>query len=228
MSAIKTDSDSVMQRRVNPAITAIEGTIYTNLFGTPLMVHKWANSTALNSELRDAILRFEAKAPSMPRTNVGGWHSEPGKLEFCGAAGATLIEHMYAMGNEATARVLRENGHQPQTFQWTLDAWANVNRQGNFNVMHTHPGCTWSGTYYVDTGVEEPTTAKVAPLYLLDPCVGRAASFLPTHLPSSFTVRPEPGLMVMFPSYLAHMVFPQEANGARISVAFNLRRDPFP
>jgi uncharacterized protein (TIGR02466 family) len=94
--------------------------------------------------------------------------------------------------------------------------------------MHTHPGSTWSGTYYVDAGVEEPTTAGVAPLYLLDPCVGRAATFLPTLLPSSFTVRPEPGLMVMFPSYLAHMVFPQEANGARISIAFNLRREPFP
>jgi uncharacterized protein (TIGR02466 family) len=107
-------------------------------------------------------------------------------------------------------------------------AWANANRQGNFNVMHTHPGSTWSGTYYVDTGVEEPTTAKVAPLYLLDPCMARATTFLPTLLLSSFTVRPEPGLMVMFPSYLAHMVFPQEANGARISIAFNLRREPFP
>jgi hypothetical protein len=66
------------------------------------MVHKWANSAALNSELRDAILSFEAKARSIPRTNVGGWHSEPGKLEFCGAAGAMLMERMYAMGNEAT------------------------------------------------------------------------------------------------------------------------------
>jgi hypothetical protein len=62
MSAENTDSDSVMQQRVNPAVTAMEGTIYTNLFGTPLVAHKWANSTALNSQLRDAILRFEAKA----------------------------------------------------------------------------------------------------------------------------------------------------------------------
>src|ERR1700738_2227857 len=79
MSATKTDSDSVMQHRVNAAITAMEGTILTNLFGTPLMVHKWANSTALNSELRDAILRFETKAQSMPRTNVGGVAFRTGK-----------------------------------------------------------------------------------------------------------------------------------------------------
>jgi uncharacterized protein (TIGR02466 family) len=228
MSATKTDSDSVTQQRVNAATTAMEGTISTNLFGTPLIARKWADSTALNCELRNAILSFEAKAPGLSKTNIGGWHSEPGKLEFCGAAGATLLERMYAMGNEATTLVLREYGHQPQTFQWTLHAWANVNRQGNFNVMHTHPGSTWSGTYYLDTGVEEPATARVAPLYLLDPCVGRASTFFPTLLPSSFTVRPEPGLMVMFPSYLAHMVFPQEANGARISIAFNLRREPFP
>ena len=81
-----------MQPRVNSTSTAMQSTMYTNLFATPLVVHRWANSAALNSELRDAILSLEAKAPGISKTNIGGWHSEPGKLEFCGAAGATLIQ----------------------------------------------------------------------------------------------------------------------------------------
>ena len=206
----------------------MEGTRYTNLFGSPLLAHKWEDSAALNADLRARILAFQATAPGVSKTNVGGWHSEAGQLEFCGEAGATLVERMNAAGAEATARVLREYGHPPQTFQWTLHAWANVNGPGAFNRMHTHPGSTWSGTYYVDTGVDPSSKIPPAPLHIFDPCQGRANTFLPPLAPSSFTIRPEAGLMVLFPSYLAHMVFPQESPNPRISVAFNLRREPFP
>jgi hypothetical protein len=57
---------------------------------------------------------------------------------------------------------------------------------------------------------------------------GRANTFLPGLAPSSFTIKPEAGLMVLLPSYLAHMVFPHQGERARISIAFNMRRDPFP
>lgn len=201
-------------------------TNYTNLFGSPLMAHRWDGVEALNAELKAAILAQSASTESVARTNVGGWHSDYGKLEFCGPAGATLVERMYAMGAEATNRVLKEYGHPPTAFQWTLTAWANVNGAGDFNRIHTHPGSTWSGTYYVDTGV--PPGATAAPLQIFDPCQGHANMFLPPLVPSTFTLRPEPGLMVLFPSYLAHMVFPHAGETPRISIAFNLRREPYP
>jgi uncharacterized protein (TIGR02466 family) len=109
-----------------------------------------------------------------------------------------------------------------------LHAWVNVNRTGDFNRMHTHPGSTWSGTYYVDPGADPATPKEVAALHLFDPCQGRANTFLPPLAPSSFTIRPEAGLMVLFPSYLTHMVFPHRGKQPRISIAFNLRREPFP
>ena len=52
-------------------------------------------------------------------------------------------------------------------------------------------------------------------------------AFLRT-LPSSVYVHPKPGLMVLFPSYVPHMVFPHNGSSARISIAFNLRADPYP
>ena len=198
----------------------------TNLFGSPLMAHRWADGAALNDQLRPLILAQAARAPTVAKTNIGGWHSAYGKLEFCGEAGETLVRHMHAMADEATARVLKDYGHAPRTFDWRLDAWANVNRAGDFNQMHTHPGSTWSGVYYVDTGVD--AAAEAAPLHIFDPCQGRANTFLPGLAPSSFTVRPVAGEMVIFPSYLAHMVFPHQGPRPRISIAFNMRRDPFP
>jgi hypothetical protein len=53
-------------------------------------------------------------------------------------------------------------------------------------------------------------------------------SFLPNLLPSSVTLRPKPGMMVLFPSYLPHMVFPYQGGSQRISIAFNLRKEPYP
>ncbi len=200
---------------------------FTNLFATPLMAHVWNDADELNGELRERILEHERTSTGEHKTNVGGWHSETGQLEFCGNAGRRLVRHMYEMADEATRRVLVEFGHQPRQARWSLYAWANVNRTGDFNMVHTHAGSTWSGTYYVDPG--EPSNAEAGtPIHLFDPCQGRANMFLPPLVPSSVVQRPEPGLMILFPSYVPHMVYPHRGSQPRISVAFNLRKEPFP
>jgi hypothetical protein len=56
----------------------------------------------------------------------------------------------------------------------------------------------------------------------------RANTFLHPELANFVTLRPEAGLMVLFPSYLPHMVYPHKGGRPRISIAFNLRREPFP
>ncbi|MHB8529023.1 MAG: TIGR02466 family protein [Caulobacteraceae bacterium] len=203
-------------------------TNYAHIFGSPLMAHRWEDGPRLNAALRSHILGHETSTASAAKTNVGGWHSQIGQLEFCGEAGKALILHMREMGDEATARVLAEYKQPLMKMNWVVDAWANVNRAGHFNRAHTHPGCTWSGTYYVDPGTDPALAPQGTALELFDPCQARASSFLPGVVPSSFTIRPEASLMVLFPSYLAHMVFPHAGAAPRISIAFNLRREPFP
>ena len=56
----------------------------------------------------------------------------------------------------------------------------------------------------------------------------RATTFFPAFLPPGIFIRPEPGLMVLFPSYIPHMVFPHRGKRPRISIAFNFRKEPFP
>ena len=206
----------------------LENARYTNLFASPLMAHVWADAVELNGELTERIFAHRQASAGETKTNVGGWHSEPGQLEFCGPAGRRLVRHMYEMADEATRRLLSEYRQAPRQMRWTLHAWVNVNPAGAFNRMHTHPGATWSGTYYVDPGDPPPEADHGTPLHLFDPCQGRANTFLPPLVPSSFLIRPEPGLMVLFPSYLPHMVFAHGGARPRISIAFNLRKEPFP
>jgi uncharacterized protein (TIGR02466 family) len=127
--------------------------------------------------------------------------------------------------DEATRRVIEDHALDMRNIQWTVHAWANVNRSGAFNKMHVHPGSTWSGTYYVDPG-DSSDPLNGAALHLWDPCPGRSTAFL--HVPASIYINPKPGLMVLFPSYLPHMVFPNMGVSTRISIAFNLRKEPFP
>jgi uncharacterized protein (TIGR02466 family) len=202
-------------------------TRYANVFATPLVTHVWEDGPELNALLRERILAHEAESRGVAKSNSGGWHSETGQLEFCGDAGRRLVEHMYALGDEATRRLAAEQRKKIAGCRWTLSAWVNVNRSGNFNKMHVHPASTWSGTYYIDAG--DPVDAGGgAPIHLFDPCSGRSTSFLPHIVPDSIYINPKPGLMVLFPSYVPHMVFPHAGTGPRISIAFNLRNEPNP
>jgi uncharacterized protein (TIGR02466 family) len=201
-------------------------TRFANVFATPLVTHVWEDGSELNALLRERILAHEAESPRIAKSNHGGWHSQTGQLEFCGDAGQRLVRHMHELADEATRRVLAEHVKEIPPCRWTLSAWANVNRNGDFNKIHVHPGSTWSGTYYVDTGEPDEGDGGT-PLHLFDPCQGRSTTFLPT-LPSSIYIRPKAGLMVLFPSYVPHMVFPHSGRTARISIAFNMRKDPYP
>jgi uncharacterized protein (TIGR02466 family) len=204
--------------------------LYGHLFPIPFMVHVWPDGPELNEELRPRILEHAARAAGVQRSNAGGWHSETGRLEFCGDAGQKLVRHMHEMADEATSRTVAETPSPSNmgrwTFGWTLHAWANVNKPGDFNRPHTHAGSTWSGTYYVDTGA--PADEEGTPLHLFDPCQGRANTFLQPVVSAKHSIRPQPGMMVLFPSYIQHMVFPHNGGRERISIAFNLRKEPFP
>lgn len=200
---------------------------WANIFTTPMLVHVWDDAAQLNGALRESILAHEHTNPGIVLTNVGGWHSATGKLEFCGAAGRRLIDHMQAMAEEATRRLFAQSARPAEPMSWTISAWANVNRSGDFNQLHNHSGATWSGVYYVDPGPVGDDEGA-APLYFTDPAPARTNSFFPNVLMSHVTARPVPGLMILFPGYLQHGVQPHRSDRPRISVAFNIRKEPFP
>jgi uncharacterized protein (TIGR02466 family) len=197
-------------------------------FPSPVMRHVWADCAGLNKELRRHILAHERESRGQAKSNIGGWHSETGLLEWCGDAGKTLVGRMVEMANHATTEVMLAQGIKPTEFGWTLQAWANVSRTADFNKTHTHPGATWSGTYYVDAGDSSGDPEKSTLLQLFDPCQGRTSTFFPGLLRPSIFVHPVPGLMILFPSYIPHTVFSHRGDRARISIAFNLRKEPYP
>jgi uncharacterized protein (TIGR02466 family) len=216
-----------MKREGAEVMRELESARFGNLFASPLLEHVWADSAELNPQLRESILMHACRHPGEERTNVGGWHSEVCGLEFCGSAAQRLIGRMREMVEEATHRLYARFSREPDQLSWTLSAWANSNRKGDFNDMHTHPGATWSGVYYVYNGESRPDTVGTA-IHLFDLCPARTNIFFPELSCQNVLFKPTPGLMILFPTYVPHAVLQHLGDKPRISIAFNVHKEPFP
>lgn len=187
------------------------------LFPTPVFVHVIKGVAPLNAELRDLILEKERTTPSVSKSNLGGWQSAVDFFEWGPPAIATLRRYLAHAVDVATSRL----PIPPELkIPFDLYGWAAVNRRGHYNSSHVHPGATWSGVYYVDPGDEAPD-ASAACLELAHPITAAVMNFFPGLLPHALTVRPESGMIILFPSYLVHSVRLYHGERPRICVPFN-------
>ncbi len=194
------------------------------LFATPLVVHDWPNSDRFNQELADLVLGKE-KADEHgygTRSNAGGWQS-PGNLitwkEPCIGIFRRRIEKLVS---NLLQEVVRDEGRN-RSFRLLIDGWANVNRKGDYNVVHTHPNCMWSGVYYVQQGEPDKSVPYGGLLEILDP--REAANYIQVRnnvFDAREFVENVPGRMLLWPSWLKHWVHPYVGSGERISIAFNV------
>jgi uncharacterized protein (TIGR02466 family) len=188
-----------------------------NLFPTPVFWYVFKDVDALNAELRDVILEQERATPPMVKSNQGGWQSPTEFFRWSGPAVATLKRYVCRAVEVATAQVLVSSSLR---IEFHVSGWAAVNRKGHYNTAHMHPMSTWSGVYYVDPG-DEPADKLGAVLEFAHPIAASVMTFFPNVLPSARIVRPEPGMMILFPSYLQHSVRIYQGERPRICVAFN-------
>jgi len=199
---------------------------YQHLFVVPFASCVWNDCAELNAAVLGRVFAHEKVYRGDNRSNVGGWRSETGQLEFLGEPGRELLVRLQAAAHEASRQVFTERGLAMPELRWQVQAWANVCRSGNFNSAHNHPGATWSGVYYVDAG--EPTSDAHSQLHLIAPDQARSSTFFSYLLPDTVCINPKAGMMVLFPGYLLHAVVPHLGKRPRVSIAFNLRTDPFP
>ncbi len=205
-----------------PVNVAVRG-----LFATPVAAIEAPDAATRNAALRAAILRRRAEAPSVQASNAGGWHSD---REIETWAGAPALE-VLALAREMANRMTADRHGKLTRPEWATTAWANVNGPGDANMCHYHPGAFWSGTYYIDDGGCAEDASLGGEFEMLDPRGAGPGMYAPTlkfagedgqSVGGAETIRPRPGLMILFPSWLLHQVRPYRGTGLRISLAFNL------
>lgn len=103
--------------------------------------------------------------------------------------------------------------------------WININKKGNYNVLHHHPNSTISGVFWVRTPENCGSLVFHSPhsftqsllLESIDSEVATKQNYY-----DCFNFNAKEGTMILFPSDLMHGVEPNESEEDRISIAFNL------
>lgn len=154
---------------------------------------------------------------------LGGWHSHNDLYKEVEYSDITNAIH------QAAEMVSQSNGYHSDYELRIGTMWSIINPPGSSNQAHIHPGCQWSGVYYVQApensgniNFTDPRTANLMfqPKYL--PRKKR-----PKHCWSKVHFTPTAGKLIIFPSWLYHAVNPnlsteESPMSDRVIISFNL------
>lgn len=95
-------------------------------------------------------------------------------------------------------------------------SWSVQLAPGGYHTDHVHPQGWISSAYYVELPAEDGSGSRAGWLRFGEPGL-RIAGCAADHF-----VRPEPGMLVLFPSYLWHGTVPFHEGGRRLTAAFDV------
>ena len=165
-----------------------------------------------NSKLKSFVNGLMSTNPTITATNAGGWQGE----SILGSLPIEFIELQIEF--DKSVKMICEQIHLPQLRLSNL--WFNVNRPGNYNILHNHMDSVISGVYYID--VPEEGMGNIE--FHRD---DDAAYYLP-HLENvnnvtmyNKTYTAKTGRLILFPSWVKHAVTSNLSQKNRISMSFN-------
>jgi hypothetical protein len=215
---------------LNVAKVGSEGELL-QLFATPMYVVKAdISSSSFHVPIKETLAGIHQERPGALKRNwlkrdFFGW-DVPGIPEFKSFIDQHL-KHIFA--SQYGEFIL-------SSFQYEAEAWANIKTGHDWHSVHIHAGSLFSFVYYVACeggdigykslngedynggffgGMIQFQDPRGASPYMVREKVTLAAA------ESRFFVEPSEGLLVIFPSYLAHLVAPVHSDFPRITIAGN-------
>ena len=104
------------------------------------------------------------------------------------------------------------------------ESWCHITRDGGYHDIHTHPGSSWSAIYYLDTGdMNSDTKNGVNRFYCPYNSMYIDAGTAWTSAYNSIDFKAEPGMLIVFPSWVPHSALTYRGNKERYVVSVNSR-----
>lgn len=165
-----------------------------------------------NSKLKSFVTGLMSSSPTEHATNVGGWQS----MSLIGSLPIEFTDLQIEF--DKSVKLICEQINLPQLRLDNL--WFNVNRPGNYNILHHHMYSVISGVYYID--VPEDNMGDIEfhrdddAAYYLPPLdhVNNVTTYKQTY--KALT-----GRLILFPSWVKHQVQCNYSTKNRISMSFN-------
>ena len=186
-------------------------------FSTPIWASQIEDYQKINNDMLSYIINLQRLDPvGVIKSNFKGWHSKDFNLKdkepknFITAIKKNLNEALNDMNWNLVSQSVKIS-----------NMWAIVNEQSALNQKHQHSNSDISAAYYVEAH------ENCGDIVFYDPRPARTYKHPLAKSPNKLnatvnSIKPEPGMLVLFPSYLDHSVNTNLSNKKRIVISFNL------
>ena len=192
---------------------------FLELWPTLFLRRELPGADLANKVLREEIEGLERENPDLTTDYLAGnflTRENPAVAWLKDCVNRTVIDYAKRAGID-------------YEMNWSLQAWPNVNRFGDYHDLHNHPHCWLSGTYYVSVpqkGEELPGRKDRRPgaISFYDPRAqaNMNAVAKDPQIEAEHSLLPTPGTLLLWPAFLHHFVHPNLSKELRISVSFNV------
>jgi len=194
-----------------------------SLFPTPVAIHFLPVAQDVNATLRPLVAERAGEG-----VRGQGWRSEAGAADWLGESAQTLFRVVRDLADQLTST---RSGARVN-LAWRIEACACVRHKGDHRDAQASPGAVWSGVYYVDDGYAKSDDASLGgECELLDPRGPLPAMVAPQYafrIPGGLTagqselIRPQAGMIVLHPSWLARGERQHSGDNGRVTIEFDL------
>ena len=188
---------------------------FINLFPVPIHRFDVNGFNEIKNQLIDYAYDLKKKNPEGAIiSNRGGWQSPDFHI-----SDKDDILHSFLMN------CLNGFPHIKNSVNFSVAAWVNINKQGDYNLKHIHPTSDLSGVVWIkcseNCGNIEFDNPSVFQTY--KELVSYTDDFKDrSKIYESYYFTPTEGRIIVFPSYLLHNVEVNKSDEDRISVSFNI------
>ncbi|MBN9624307.1 MAG: hypothetical protein J0H06_15405, partial [Actinobacteria bacterium] len=199
-------------------------------------LHQYADAESVNPLLVDAFAQGRAEQERARGQSRGPFFaSDDDLLDRVKLPEWQDFVRFVVDGLVATARGANKAEWAGQEFDLQVGIegmWFQCSSEGAFHDVHTHGNCSWSGVYIVQIDPREQrighrvygeangATRLYGPPFnaLGGAYIDIANAYL---MPPSQDIEPNPGQLLLFPSWLPHQAMPYEGELERVIISFN-------
>ena len=99
--------------------------------------------------------------------------------------------------------------------------WVNLLKSSGHHSAHIHPHSIISGTFYVEAPAGSGAIRFEDPRLPMMMAAPQRRADVPEAMRSFVTIEPEPGMLLLWESFVRHEVLPGKGKAERLSISFN-------
>lgn len=152
-------------------------------------------------------------------SNQGGWQSSP--IQKTNDA----VRELYISATSRMHAINKKIGYEGPHIRMQA-YWININGKNHYNQVHDHPSSFYAGVYYVRAKEGQGKIIFNHPMtFFSNYTIMNKVNDQTMFNSITWEIEPKEGMLLLFPSYLAHLVGRNMTEEDRISIAFNFGAD---